>query len=243
MDNNDSPLAFGDYLKQVRVEKKISLAEISAETRIRVDILLSIERGDHSRLPAEVFVKGFVRAYAKAVGTDENEALARYLASFGVFKEHVEKKTKRSEQQNFWYRLLFSIGMLLCVIVVSVYFISSVYNTSSDFNENKRHLSDATLGESHIAVDPFLQNHGIILPDTKNFQLEIIAIKQTWIKVMIDNLNTKEYSLNPGDQIALEAKSGFNILVGNADGVTLFLNKNPVVFSGTSGHMVSLQLP
>ena len=243
MDNNKAPISFGDYLKHVRVEKKISLGDVSAETRIRVDILLMVERGAHDLLPSEVFVKGFVRAYAKAVGADEDEVLAKYLASFDVFKKHVKKKIKRSAQKNFWYRLMFSIGTLLCVIIMSVYFIFSVYDTSSDVNTKEQKQSDVLLEESHAFVDSSLQQRGRAVPDTKTFRLEIITIKKTWVKVMIDNFNTKEYSLNPGDKIELEAKADFNILVGNAAGVKLFLNENPVVFSGKSGQMVSIHLP
>ena len=36
------------------------------------------------RLPPEVFLKGFLRAFARAVGADEREALALYLVRRGV---------------------------------------------------------------------------------------------------------------------------------------------------------------
>ncbi len=45
---------FGRYLKTVRLEKGIRLAEISRQTRISKDTLELIEAEDHARLPAEV---------------------------------------------------------------------------------------------------------------------------------------------------------------------------------------------
>ena len=45
----------------------MSIEEVARETRIRVEILVSLEGGQSDDLPAEVFVRGFVRAYARAI--------------------------------------------------------------------------------------------------------------------------------------------------------------------------------
>ena len=243
MNKNRSFLSFGTYLRNIREEKGITLKDVSGETKIRVDILLLIERENHDQLPCTVFVKGFVRAYAKAVGADEKEALRMYLSSFNIFSGHVQKQTKRSEQKKFWRTLLISSGILLCIILVSIYCIYAVYDIPSDDNEKKQKVSDFSEGESGTQVDHFLKQREMITPGKKNFRLEIVTIKKTWVKVMIDNLTTKEYSLNPGDRVELEAKFDFNILAGNAAGVKLFLNENPVVLSGKSGQVISIQLP
>ena len=55
---NKNSLSFGRYLKAIRIEKGISLDEVSEETRIRIDTLRLIEKEDHDRLPSEVFVTG-----------------------------------------------------------------------------------------------------------------------------------------------------------------------------------------
>ena len=73
---NDS-VSFGRYLKSKRLEKGISLKMVSGETRIGLDTLAHIEDEDVEKLPAEVFTKGFLRAYAKAVGADGDEAFRR----------------------------------------------------------------------------------------------------------------------------------------------------------------------
>jgi len=49
--------------------------------------------------------------------------------------------------------------------------------------------------------------------------------------------------LKSGDKIALNAKSHYNILIGNAGGVQLNLNGQPVQIPGRMGQVVNLTLP
>lgn len=71
----------GSTLRQRREKKRMGLAEVSRVTRIPVATLESIE-GDHfDDLPGEVFVRGFLRAYAHALGLVPEDILARYTAS------------------------------------------------------------------------------------------------------------------------------------------------------------------
>lgn len=70
--------SIGRYLKRERELRQISLEEISQTTRIPLKMLRNIETDRFERLPGEVFAKGFLRSYARALGMDSDEVLARY---------------------------------------------------------------------------------------------------------------------------------------------------------------------
>src|SRR5262245_53394947 len=70
--------SLGSYLKRERELKHVSVAELAQSTRIPVRILHQLENDEHASLPADVFVRGFLRAYARALGIDEEHVLARY---------------------------------------------------------------------------------------------------------------------------------------------------------------------
>lgn len=72
---------FGERLKQVREKKGVSLEEISFATKIGTRMLRAIEDEHFEQLPGGIFNKGFVRAYARQLGLDENETVASYLAA------------------------------------------------------------------------------------------------------------------------------------------------------------------
>jgi cytoskeletal protein RodZ len=68
----------GEELKRRREERDITLADISEATRIGTRFLKAIESDNFSVLPGGIFTRSFIRAYAKQVGMDEDEALVLY---------------------------------------------------------------------------------------------------------------------------------------------------------------------
>jgi cytoskeletal protein RodZ len=70
--------SFGSWLRGARAARDLSLGEVSASTKVPQSTLQLLEAGDLNRLPAEVFVRGFIRSYAKALGIDESEPLHLY---------------------------------------------------------------------------------------------------------------------------------------------------------------------
>ena len=69
----------GEELRNRREQRGISLAEISEATRIGTRFLKGIETDNFSILPGGIFTRSFIRAYAKHVGMNEDEAIALYL--------------------------------------------------------------------------------------------------------------------------------------------------------------------
>ena len=74
---------FGDRLKREREMRGISLDEIAEATKIGKRSLRALEEDRFDQLPGGIFNKGFVRAYARCVGIDEEQAVADYLLSLG----------------------------------------------------------------------------------------------------------------------------------------------------------------
>jgi cytoskeletal protein RodZ len=72
------------WLRAGRTQRKLSLDDVARVTKIQPRILEKLEAGCFDGLPAEVFVKGFVRSVARCVGLDEREALQRYSACNGL---------------------------------------------------------------------------------------------------------------------------------------------------------------
>jgi cytoskeleton protein RodZ len=74
----DERETLGKFLKNQRESKKISLKEVSKNTRVREHILRAIEEDQNDLLPPATYVKGFLIAYAKYLRLDPNDVLLRY---------------------------------------------------------------------------------------------------------------------------------------------------------------------
>jgi cytoskeleton protein RodZ len=71
---------FGDKFRKAREKKGISLDDVSSVTKISSRMLKAIEDEHFDQLPGGVFNKGFIRAYAKHIGLNDEEAVNEYLA-------------------------------------------------------------------------------------------------------------------------------------------------------------------
>jgi cytoskeletal protein RodZ len=69
---------FGISLRRARQDRALTLGEISSSTKVPRSALELIEEGRLEGLPADVFVRGFIRSYARAVGVSELEPLAQF---------------------------------------------------------------------------------------------------------------------------------------------------------------------
>jgi cytoskeleton protein RodZ len=75
--------SFGEKLKQEREKRKITLEQISVSTKIGTRMLQALEEDKFNQLPGGIFNKGFVRAYSRVVGLDEDQTVADYLQASG----------------------------------------------------------------------------------------------------------------------------------------------------------------
>jgi cytoskeleton protein RodZ len=72
---------FGEKLRRERELRGITLEEVAAATKIGVRSLRALEEEKFNLLPGGIFNKGFVRAYARYVGIDDEQAVGDYLAA------------------------------------------------------------------------------------------------------------------------------------------------------------------
>jgi cytoskeletal protein RodZ len=245
MKSEKNLFSFGRYLQSIRLEKKISLEKVSEETRVAIGNLQLIEKEDFEALPAEVFVRGFLRAFARAIGADGEEAVRLYQARLNM-EDELSDAGSLSDRSSLkpWLDLVLSLAVLLCLVALSLYGVS--------YFQSQAHLPETA--ETHVVSE----NLKAAIPQEKpvsktqkdsttkspeKWVLQITAIESTWIKLIIDNKDSKEYELSSGENLEVEASEGYNLLIGNAGGLELKLNGKPVPISGKIGEVVSIQLP
>jgi cytoskeletal protein RodZ len=66
---------FGTFLKDERERRQVTLAELAQTTKLSVTALKLMEEGNLDDLPPDVFVRGFIRSYAKTLGISSSEPL------------------------------------------------------------------------------------------------------------------------------------------------------------------------
>ena len=77
----------GKILRQIRERMGIDLETIARETKINMKTLEAIEDEDLGKLPALVYIKGFLRGYAQSLGLDPQKVVEGYIQSVSAEKK------------------------------------------------------------------------------------------------------------------------------------------------------------
>lgn len=113
--------SIGEFFKQVRDTKGLTLDDVALKTRIHPDFLIALEEGNFTKLPDQVFAKGFVRSYARSLGLDEEDAMRRFEGSAGAFYEkQAERELLRLKQAEDDRRKKTNRKVVLAAIAVAL---------------------------------------------------------------------------------------------------------------------------
>jgi cytoskeletal protein RodZ len=80
---DNSRLSPGARLSAARKERELSLKAVADELKLDVSMVVALEQDDRTALPAAIFVKGYLRRYARLTGLPEDELVKDYSDSIG----------------------------------------------------------------------------------------------------------------------------------------------------------------
>lgn len=147
--------SIGEFFKQVRETKGLTVEEVALKTRIRADFVRAIEDGNYAKLPDQVFARGFVRSYARSLGLDEDDAIQRFVNSAGSFyekqgererlkqKQEEEDRRKRSSRKAVGFAIVVALGLLV-VLLTRQQSGQFVKRSGSDFSSSPAASKTAT---------------------------------------------------------------------------------------------------
>lgn len=82
LDTFDGPL-----LRRLRMQRGFEISDIAGVTKVSSRYLVSIEDEDFDALPAAVYTRGFVTAYARTIGLDPQQVAASYMPRFEAARQ------------------------------------------------------------------------------------------------------------------------------------------------------------
>ncbi len=91
--------SIGEFFKQVRETKGLTIDDVASKTRIRNDFVQALEEGNFAKLPDQVFARGFVRSYARSLGLDEDDAIQRFTQSSGPYYDKQGERERLKVRQ------------------------------------------------------------------------------------------------------------------------------------------------
>jgi transcriptional regulator with XRE-family HTH domain len=238
----------GSILREKREEKSLSIIDISDKLCIRKSLVKALEDGNLALLPHEVYIRGYLKKYAQLLDINEDtlglDSPAKEPAEIAVKNSAPQKPAHIHGSRHIARRAM--LIPLVFVLIIAFFVLNQIYKERSATRSTPDQIAQKSpVSTKQAKVNASVnasqqpggaeQSQALSVSEVK--KLMITCNERTWVSVVIDDNEKKEFMLNPEEMIVLNARDNFDILVGNAAGVKLNLNGKEVDFTGKSGEV------
>ena len=233
-------------LTRARESKGLTIDDLSRATKVSRAALKALEAGDVAHLPAPIYTRGFVKAYAREVGLNPDEMANRYLGHLKVIAPATEvaaPRTATPPAEREVMRLQDDAAMILassqtrrfgwlvtacCALGLVVYVWSASRpraNTASAPTESAAPL-DTEPAAAATANQPDAVRAGSESLDALSgpLQIELRPSGECWIIVTTDGQQVLAKLLQNGDQRTFTANDELVLRVGDPAALSYSIN-------------------
>jgi cytoskeletal protein RodZ len=220
----------GETLKKSREEAGLDLHEVAHTLRIQYEYLKALESGNLERLPPAVYVRAYIREYARFLKIDAGPILEEYTSRSGEDEEKIDRLPLPEKRKSPLPRIaLFAFLFIALISAFAVYFFA---------------YHKVTVVPAIPVAPPARENGGEVPPlPESHHTLDVTAEETTWLRVEMAEGITEEVLMKPGETKKWTSPGGFNLRVGNAGGVRIVLNNRDIGVPGAKGRVMNLRLP
>jgi cytoskeletal protein RodZ len=247
--------ALGEEFRRAREARGQTISDVAERLHIRSVYLTAIEDEDWAAIGAPVYIRGFMRTYARYLGLDPEAAVARLSetppapparggsgASAAPAAISAEERSGR--------RLPSGAALLAVVIAVAVVgFVAYQYGQFRNQGAAPPPVAAVSPGASEAPVATAAEPAPTPAPDSTPLvapapspvstrpQLTIQFTETSWLRVVIDGKVAVEGTFGPGATKTFTGKVA-TVRIGNAGGVQIAVDGRPVGKLGADGDVV-----
>jgi cytoskeleton protein RodZ len=232
--------ALGERFRAAREARGMSLSQVGEQIRIRPVYLAAIEDENWSTIGAPVYIRGFLRTYARFLGIDPEEAVAAFNRTQPAPPPTTARGTPEPEPAAAptWR------GPVLIWIAsaVAVLLIAFVFYNELTMRRPAAVPTTVTVTQTPSPAAPVPTRLGRPLPaaiaaaDGAN-SLGLVFSEASWLRVTVDGNVSMEGTFPPGTSKTFHGKSAV-VRIGNAGGVEIYVDGKDVGKLGKSGDVV-----
>jgi cytoskeletal protein RodZ len=235
----EARIMLGEELKRRREDLGLTLAQISEATRIGTRFLRAIETDDFAVLPEGIYTRSFIRAYAKHVRMDEDQAMRLYQEQTGASTTLAEPVEPIVEEKPFVYKEPAS-GFWPAAAVAAA--LALVLSTGA---WALFHYMQKSGGAAEVASSPPVQTSVVEPPraeapvqpisDNDGLKITLQASDACWIKYVADDGKPTQKQLAGGEIEQIQANESVDLSIGNTRVISMQINGRDAHFPADTG--------
>ena len=213
---NQAAQELGALLKTKRTEKNIAIGEVAERLKFSAKQIESLESGDYKGLPEPIFVKGFIKTYARFLGLDADQIVALLNEAFPSQATAVASAPITESQNGLNFqdqKKSKSFPKWLPLLVVAAAVVGAVYLWQSKSSEQTRQQEKSTLEVGDVAQPQLATDNVQVVP------MNASAASASTPANASAPMAASAAVANGGIQIKVRYRS--NLIVTDADGTPL----------------------
>lgn len=195
----------GQRLQTLRMQKKLTIDQVSQAIKIKPVFLTAIEKGEYHKLPSPAYAQGFVRNYATYLGLSRAEITALFKREFDEKKAYKVLPDSLVKQQEYpQQRLRIQQSLLIAGVVLLIFlgylffqyraaFIPPALQVSSPQADSTTAKEVIVSGKSDSTASVFVNNQPVTVTSEGEFSKRLTLFPgNTTITVRAENRFGKE---------------------------------------------------
>ena len=258
----------GDFLRERREERGISLIEVEKALKIRKKYLQALEEGNIDIIPGRAYIIGYLRNYSKYLGIDEeniNSIIQTYknlekrkydledIKEENIFPKRKDKSIFKKFKKR---RILFPVKYVYLASFILIIFIGLLWINHSLKEAQKFPVPSPEIETKAGVIAEEKTNNIITLPEetetltketlspenaliSKMPILKIIANDNTWVKVLSKDEIIFEVILFEGEEIFWQSDQSLNLITEYPAKVKTYYNDEEIeINKGITKHSI-----
>lgn len=252
----------GDLLRKERINRRITIETIAKDLRLNVNYIKSLEASEYESLPADPYVRVYLRSLAKYLTLDPEEILKKFYMERGITlsnlgsdsssKIHVSMKEKEERSSP-----MLMVAVILIALLAGFSFFANKkgwisapgFMSGTDSPGTAvapENVSDSLLDDSLFSGAPVQPSDSQVVDtvaavDTVGMMRLVMQVTgdSVWLQVFSDGNSWKNVIYN-GDIREFTARDSLNVQVANNTKLQYSLNGKPLQVKGNG--MVTFKL-
>lgn len=241
----------GDLFRRTRTERGASLGAAADALHVPVRYIHALESDDYAALPAAVYTRALVRAYARYLGLKPSELIDRSVPMRPQDRNPIRPALQPIERPwpISWKAVSFVGGIGFFIIFFA--YLQAQYSSFAQSVEVAQRTAVESTPTASIRSAVLLTPFATATPPPQvspvatrtpaaGLVVDVRIVDRSWLQVWTDGRSVLAEALNPGAQRTFTADQSVRMRVGNASGVDVTVNGSSQGRLGSPGQALDV---
>jgi len=233
--------SIGEELRDARIARGLTIEQVSASTKISQRIVRAIEADDVQHVPGGVFIRSFLRMYAREVNLNPEDIVNRFRAQFDPTPATASINNADDEPEPIDVAShstdLGQLAAIALIVIAAVAYLG-IHRT----NEAAPERPSPPREVQAVATAGFAEAPRAVAIESPELSIDLRATGPCWVEATADGVGRVHRLMNTGDRATVNGEHEVTLHAGDAAALAFSVNGAPGLPLGKAGRVVTVRI-